>query len=117
MWAHTTQNMLCMEPMIHKFLIAGDFNVQVGEPLIDNFLDDFGATNLVKEFMCFKSTNNPSCIDLFLTNSGNNFQNTQTVNTGISDFHAMIATVLKTTFPKVKRKTTQNSSNMNFELN
>ena len=66
-----------------KFLIAGDFNVQVGEPPRDDFLDDFGAKDLVKEFTCFKSTNNLSCIDLFLTNSGNTFQNIQTVNTGI----------------------------------
>ena len=88
-----------------KFLIAGDFNVQVGEPSIDEFLDDFGAKNLVNDLTCFKSTDNPSCIDLFLTNSGNSFQNTQTVNTGLSDFHVMIVTVLKTTFPKVKPKT------------
>ena len=92
-----------------KFLIAGDFNVQVGEPSIDEFLDefldDFGAKNLVNDLTCFKNTDNPSCIDLFLTNSGNSFQNTQTVNTGLSDFHVMIVTVLKTTFPKVKPKT------------
>ena len=87
-----------------KFLIAGDFNVQVGEPSIDEFLDDFGAKNLVNGLTCFKSTDNPSCIDIFLTNSGNSFQNTQTVNTGLSDFHVMIVTVLKTTFPKVKPK-------------
>ena len=60
---------------------------------------------MVNELTCFKSTNNPSCIDLFLTNSDNSFQNTQTVNTGLSDFHVMIVTVLKTTFPKVKVKT------------
>ena len=54
-----------------KFLIAGDFNVQVGAPhRVDDFLDNFGAKNLVKEFTCFKRTNNnSSCIDLFLTNS------------------------------------------------
>ena len=40
-----------------------------------------------------------------MTNSGNSFQNTQMVNTGFSDFHVMIVTVLKTTFPKVKPKT------------
>ena len=43
-----------------KFLIAGDFNVQVGEPPIDDFSDDFGAKNLVKELTCFKSTTNPN---------------------------------------------------------
>ena len=87
-----------------KFLIAGDFNVQIGEASIDEFLEEFGAKKLVKDPTCFKSIDNPSCIDLFLTNSGNSFQNTETVSTGLSDFHVMIVTVLKTTFPKAKPK-------------
>ena len=39
---------------------------------------------------------------MFLTNSSNSFVNTSTVSTGLSDFHKMIITVLKTTFPKAK---------------
>ena len=87
-----------------KFLLAGDFNVQIGESTIDDFLYEFSARNLVKEPTCFKSQDNPSCIDLFLTNSSTSFQCTQTVSTGLSDFHKMIVTVLKSTFPKVKPK-------------
>ena len=45
---------------------------------------------------------NPSCIDLFLTNSPLSFQNTTTVTTGLSDFHKMVVTVLKTTFPEAQ---------------
>ena len=51
---------------------------------------------------CFKSLDNPSCIDLFLTNSAQSFQNTVTVTTGLSDFHKMVVTVMKTTFPKAQ---------------
>ena len=58
----------------------------------------------MKESTCFKSANNPSCIDLFLTNSRNSFQSTTTVSTGLSDFHKMVITVLKTTFPKSQPK-------------
>ena len=87
-----------------KFLLAGDFNVQEDESSIQNFLDVFCAKNLVKEKTCFKSLDNPSCIDLFITNSCHSFQNTTTVSTGLSDFHKMIVTVLKTTFPKAKPK-------------
>ena len=43
-----------------KFLLAGDFNVQIGEHSIDDFLDEYAARNLVKDFTCFKSTSNPS---------------------------------------------------------
>ena len=49
---------------------------------------------------CFKNIDNPSCLDLFFTNTWQSFQNTITVSTGLSDFHM----VLKTTFPKAKPK-------------
>ena len=87
-----------------NFLLAGDFNVQEDENSIQNFMDEFLAKNLVKEGTCFKNIDNPSCIDLFLINTWRSFQNTITVSTGLSDFHKMIITVLKTTFPNTKPK-------------
>ena len=71
---------------------------------LEDFLFEHNAKNLVKENTCFKSLDNPSCIDLFITNSHQSFQNTTTVATGLSDFHKMVVTVLKTTFPKVPPK-------------
>ena len=47
---------------------------------------------------------NPSCIDLFATNSKNSFINSTVVSAGISDFHKMIVTVFKTTIVKDKPK-------------
>ena len=87
-----------------KFLIAGDFNVEENEHCIKNFMDEFNVKNLVKENTCFKNPENPRCIDLFLTNSVRSFIHTSTISTGLSDFHKMIVTVLKTTFPKAKPK-------------
>ena len=87
-----------------KFLLAGDFNLKVDLSILDEFMDEFHAKNLVKEPTCFKSTENPSCIDLFITNSYRSFQKTSTVSTGLSDFHKMVITVLKTTFPKEEPK-------------
>ena len=71
---------------------------------MQEFLNNFSAKNLVKDYTCFKSLDNPSCIDLFITNKPLSFQKTTTVSTGLSDFHKMIVTVLKTTFPKIKPK-------------
>ena len=48
-----------------KFLIAGDFNVKEDDDILDEFMEDYLAKNLVKEPTCFKSTDNPSCIDLY----------------------------------------------------
>ena len=87
-----------------KFLLAGDFNVKEDDTILEEFMADFHAKNLVKDPTCFKSIENPSCIDLFITNSYQSFRNTTTVATGLSDFHKMAVTVLKTTFPKAKPK-------------
>ena len=75
-----------------KFLIAGDLNVEEGEKSLDDFMDEFHAKNLVKEPTCFKNPENPSCIDLFLTNNFRCFMKTTSVSTGLSDFHKMIVT-------------------------
>ena len=85
-------------------LLIGDFNAEVGEPTMDNFMELYDLGTLVKENTCFKSIENPSCVDLFLTNCVRSFQNTKVICTGISDCHKMILTVLKTTFAKAKPK-------------
>ena len=69
-----------------------------------SFLYQYDSNNLVKESTCFKSVDNPSCIDRFITNSHLSFQNTTALNVGNSDFHKMVVTVLKTKFPKSKPK-------------
>ena len=66
------------------------------------FLEDNNLKNIVKDKTCFKNALNPSCIDLFLTNTPHCFQNTGTINTGLSDFYRMILTVHKTTFRKAQ---------------
>ena len=72
--------------------------------------------NIVKEKTCFKSAANPSCIDIFLTNSAGSFQNTTTVTTGLSDFHNMVVTVMKTTYPKAQPKIIYYRDYKNFDL-
>ena len=54
----------------------------------------------MKEATCFKSINSPNCIDLILTNKSLCFQNTTVIETGLSDFHKLILTMMKSTFQK-----------------
>ena len=69
------------------------------------FLFEYDARNIVSEKnICFKSKDNPSCIDLFITNSPNSSQNKSTITTVLSDFHKIVITVLKATFAKSKLK-------------
>ena len=64
----------------------GDFNMTLDNP---NF--------------CFKSIN-PTCIDNFLTSKKTSFIYTLTFETGISDHHKLIGTMLRSTFAKGKSK-------------
>ena len=68
--------------------------------ICDNQLELY---SMIKTPTCFKSPSG-RCIDLFLTNRKHSFQNSQSFETGFSDHHHMIYTVLKTTFVKVPPK-------------
>ena len=85
-----------------KRLLIADFNTETSEPRIDSFIYEHDLQNLVKEKTCFKSVENPSCIDLILTSNAMAFSNTTTVFTGLSDFHKLVLTVLKTSITKSK---------------
>ena len=67
---------------------------------MENFCNVFNLKSLIKKPTCFKSTENPSCIDLILTNRPKSFQNSTAFETGLSDFHLLTLTVLKTAFRK-----------------
>ena len=86
---------LDMYPSYDKFLIAGDLNIKEEESHFDEFLYEMDAKNLVKVPTCFKNADNPSCIDLFVTNGHKSFMKTTAVSTGLSDFHKMIITVMR----------------------
>ena len=70
-----------------------------------NFCDIYHLKNLVNVPTCYKNPLKPSCIDLFLTNCSRSFQDTQVIETGLSDFHKMNITVLTMFFSKQKHET------------
>ena len=88
-----------------KYLCIGDFNSETSEIALRNFCDLYKLKNLVSEPTCFKNPDNPSCTDLFLTNCSRSFQDTQVIETGLSDFHKMNLTFLKMYFTKQKHET------------
>ena len=81
-------------------MLVGDFNTAITERYIESFLNEHELSNLVKEKICFKNMQNPSCIDLLLTNSSCTFQQTTTVCSGYSDCHKLVLNELKTSVPK-----------------
>ena len=89
-----------------KVLLVGDFNTEISEYRIESFHYIHELCNLVKEKTCFKNMQNPSCIDLLLTNNVYTFQQTTAICTGLSDCHKRVLTVLKTTVPRNQPKET-----------
>jgi exonuclease III len=87
-------------PKYDNLLMIGDWNSAVNEDEMENFCEMYNLENLITEPTCFKSSENPSSIDIMLTNKKRSFQNSMTVETGLSDFHKMTVTVLKSHFKK-----------------
>ena len=77
-----------------NLVLIGDFNSEIDEDAIGTFIENYNLASLVRSPTCFKS-DSPRCIDLILTNRRKNFQSTVTIETGLSDFHVMIVTLLK----------------------
>ena len=69
----------------NNLLMLGDFNSELKYSCLNKFSNVSNLKNLNEEPTCFKDRNNPSCMDLFLTNNRRYFQNTSTNEIGISD--------------------------------
>ena len=65
-----------------NYLIMGDFNLELGNTILTNFLDSNNLTNLIKTNTCFKGKG--SSIDLILTNRKYSFKNTSSYETGLT---------------------------------
>ena len=79
-----------------------DFNLEPSDTTLKHFLDSNGLYNLIKGHICFKGKG--SLIDLILSNRKFSFKNAQSFETGLSDNHHMVYTMLKTTFQKSEPK-------------
>ena len=66
-----------------KFLILGDFSVEIKEANMKSFCEDYNLENLIKQPTCYKSPNKPTCIDLILTHVPHTFQSTCVLKTGL----------------------------------
>ena len=105
-------NKLCAD--YENIILLGDFNVEVKEKNISDFMSTYNLKSLVKQKTCFKSPGNPSCIDLILTKSPRSFQDNNVFETGLSDFQKLTTTVLKQYFPKLKPKIVNYRNYRNF---
>ena len=83
-------------------VVLGDFNLEPTKPVMIKSMDSQNFTNLIKNNTCFKGLG--SSIDLILTNRKCCFKNTSSYETGISDHHHLLFSIMKTTFASEETK-------------
>ena len=73
----------------------GDFNVAMNDKAIEDFCPLNNLESLISKPTCYKNHENPTCIDLIVTNRPGYFQHSNVFETRISDFHLLTVTQLK----------------------
>ena len=101
--------------------MLGDFNAEMSNPHMSEFFALYNLTNLIREPTCYKNVDNPTSIDLILTNHARCFQHSGIHETGLSDFHKLTFTVLKMFYVKqkpriIKYKDYKNFNNITFRM-
>ena len=98
-----------------NIILMGDINVNMSSLNelnvnyydANEFCDIFSLTNLIKQTTCSAPAKHPSLIDVILTNRLRSFKNSVAIDTGLSDHHKMVVTVLKCHFVRIQPKTIQ----------
>ena len=80
----------------------GDFDADPADTAVSDFCEIYNLKKIIREKTCFKNPNNPSCIDLIITNMPKSFQNAMVIETGLSDFHKLCIMVMKMYYSRQK---------------
>ena len=90
-----------------KTILVGDLNIDVSKSqhCLLNVFDVQGVKNIVKQPTCFKNVNNPSIIDLVISNVSTRLKDVTCIETGLSDFHSMVCFATKMAVKQRKTKT------------
>ena len=83
-------------------IILRDFHMEPNSPILISFMKSLNLFNIITSNTCFKD--NATCIDSILTNRKYCFKHSLTFETGLSDHHHLIYSVLKLTFKKEEPK-------------
>ena len=76
--------------------------MQNQQTAISDFCEIYNLKHIIKDKTCFKNSTKPTCIDLIVTNRSKCFQNTMVIETGLSVFLKISATVMKIYYAKQK---------------
>ena len=74
--------------------VIGDFNIATENTHLQSMMQAYNLNNLINKPTCFQS-NNPSQIDLILTNQKSMYTFSNTFETGLSNHHKFVSTISK----------------------
>ena len=97
-----------------NFIFLGDLNSEPTESAVRDFCQIYRCKIQIKDNNCFKYPGKPSCIDLIITNRPKCFQNSVTLEAGLSDFHNTTLRVMKVFYKNQKPTIITNRSHKNF---
>jgi hypothetical protein len=84
-----------------NIIIIGDVNINSLDKnsskytKLKNFCHTFDFKNIIKVPTCFQSIDNPSSIDVILTNRSKSFMHSKSVTCGLSDHHSLVCTMFR----------------------
>ena len=76
-------------------LAIGDFNLSVDNSHLEAHMQAYEFSSSLIKKPSFYQSNTPSCIDLILTNRKSLFKPSNTFETGLSDYHKLVCTILE----------------------
>ena len=79
-----------------KSHFLGHFNAGMRTIALKEFCKLCSCTSLINKLIYYKNLVNPSYIDLILRHNPKCIQNSNVLGTGLSNFHQMVVTVMKT---------------------
>ena len=94
-------NLDLLSSRYENFLLFGNFNAEPTTTTISDFCEIYNFKNIIKDKGCFKNPSAPT-LDLMITNRPRSFKHSMVVETGLSDFHKVCVTVVKTYYNKQK---------------
>ena len=90
----------------------GDFNANESNPAMKTFLNQHKCKNIIKSKTCYKEG---FCIYLIITSRHSLHQFSHAFETGVSDRHLMVYTMLRSTYTKLEPKTLRKRSYKDFD--
>ena len=91
-----------MKMITKPLLLFGtrECNAEITETSMKQLCESYFLENMVKKPTCFKNPARSTRIDLIITNKLGIFRNVKTYETGLSDFHKLVVSIMKLSYKK-----------------